>query len=222
VSESAVVIDTGSQPTHSVVWLHGLGADGNDFAGVVPELIQKGWPAIRFIFPHAPIRPVTVNGGYRMRAWYDISGSDIAAKQDETGILQSVAAVHQVLDDERARGVPTKQLFLAGFSQGGAITLCAGTRYPYELGGLIALSTYLPLAEKFIQARAPQNAHSPIFMAHGTVDPVVPFAYGERSCRAMQAAGQVVAWHSYPMAHQVCTEEIADIRAWLNSKIRLP
>lgn len=210
--------ETGPQPTHAVIWLHGLGADGNDFVPLVPELVAADWPALRFIFPHAPIRPVTVNGGMRMRAWYDIKGLDIADKQDAEGIFASVAAVAALIARENARGVPTARIFLAGFSQGGAIALSAGLRHAEPLAGIIALSTYLPLAERVPAERSEANAAVPIFQGHGSLDPVVPLILGERSRNALRGLGYTVDWHAWPMAHQVCLEEILALRDWLGAR----
>ena len=214
-----VEIETAPNPRHAIVWLHGLGADGNDFAAVVPELVDRGWPPLRFVFPHAPVRPVTVNGGMPMRAWYDIKGMAIADKQDEAGMRASIAEVDALIAREAERGVASERVLLAGFSQGGAIALACGTRCPSRLAGLIALSTYLPLAEKTAAERSAANAATPIFMAHGSADPVVPQALGVASRDALAALGYAVEWHSYPMAHQVCGEEIADLRRWLGARL---
>jgi phospholipase/carboxylesterase len=205
-------------PTHSILWLHGLGADGHDFEPIVPELAGEGWPPLRFVFPHAPVRPVTVNGGMPMRAWYDIAGVDIAAKQDEAGIRESVASVEALIAREAERGVPAANIVLAGFSQGGAIALSAGLRHAERLAGIVALSTYLPLHEKLAGERSEANRDVPIFQAHGSFDPVVPMALGLLSCDWLRGLGYAVDWHDYPMAHQVCGEEIANLRAWLGAR----
>ncbi|MET0329430.1 MAG: dienelactone hydrolase family protein [Luteimonas sp.] len=210
--------ETAPNPTWTVLWLHGLGADGHDFAPIVPELLRPGWPALRFVFPHAPVRPVTINNGMRMRAWYDIAGMDFATRADAAGVSESVAQVEALIAREAERGVPSQRVLLAGFSQGGAITLAVGTRRAQPLAGLIALSTYLPdpagLATYGTQAAKTQ----PVFAAHGSQDPVVPFAAGQASAQALQQAGYTVEWHSYPMAHQVCAEQIADLTRWMDAR----
>lgn len=216
----AVEHETAANPRWSVIWLHGLGADGHDFAPIVPELVAPGWPALRFVFPHAPVRPVTVNGGMAMRAWYDIKGLDIASQEDEAGIRASIAAVRALIAREQARGVAPGQIVLAGFSQGGAIALAGGLRLDEPLAGIIALSTYLPLAGSLAAERSAANAAVPIFQAHGQADPVVPLALGSASRDALLALGYRVDWHVYPMGHAVCPQEIADLRAWLGSRLR--
>ncbi len=214
-----VELETAPNPAHAVIWLHGLGADGNDFAPIVPELVDRAWPPLRFVFPHAPVRPVTVNNGMPMRAWYDIKGMAIADKQDETGIRESVAQLDALIAREAARGIPAERVLLAGFSQGGAIVLCGGVRHASRLAGIVALSTYLPLAEKTPAERSGANAATPIFMAHGSHDPVVPQALGVTSRDVLAQLGYAVDWHSYPMAHQVCAEEIADLRQWIGARL---
>lgn len=214
-----VEIPTGPQPTCAVVFLHGLGADGNDFAPVVPQLARPGWPAIRFVFPHAPVRPITVNGGMRMRAWYDIAGVDLASRQDEAGVRQSIALAQALIAREGERGVPASQVVLAGFSQGGAIALAAGVRHTQPLAGIVALSTYLPIAERSIAESTPAARAIPVFMAHGAFDPIVPQMLGERSRDALLALGMAVEWHSYPMAHQVCPPEIVALANWLGTRL---
>lgn len=212
--------ETGPNPSHSVILLHGLGANGNDFAPIVPELAGADWPALRFVFPHAPTRPVTINGGMAMPAWYDILGIDLHQRQDEAGMRASIAAVEALIEREIQRGVPAQHIVLAGFSQGGAIALAAGLRHTQALGGIVALSTYLPMAGSLADERSAANAAVPIFQAHGTADPVVPLARGEDSREAMQALGYRVDWHTYPMAHSVCPQEITDLRAWLEPRLR--
>lgn len=211
--------ETGANPTHSIIWLHGLGADGNDFVPLIPELIGKDWPPIRFVFPHAPVQPVTINGGMAMRAWYDIKGADIADKQDEDGIRASMAEVGELIAREADRGVPAERIVLAGFSQGGAIALSAGLRFPQQLAGILALSTYLPLHESLAAERSEANAATPILQAHGSMDPVVPMQLGTASRDALRSLGYGVDWHDYPMAHQVCQEEINDLRNWLTARL---
>jgi len=211
--------ETAANPTHSVIWLHGLGADGHDFAPIVPELVDPAWPALRFVFPHAPVRPVTINNGMSMRAWYDVAGFDAHARQDEAGIRASVAEVETLIAREHARGVPSERIFLAGFSQGGAIALAAGLCHAERLAGIVALSTYLPIAATLAAERSAANAATPIFQAHGTVDPVVALPRGSASRDTLQALGYRVDWHTYPMAHAVCAEEIGDLRRWLGQRL---
>lgn len=210
--------ETKPSPTWSVIWLHGLGADGNDFAPIVPELVDPSWPGIRFVFPHAPMRPVTVNNGVPMRAWYDIKGMSIADKQDAVGIAASVVEVEALIARENERGVPALRIVLAGFSQGGAMTLAAGLRHGEALAGLVVLSAYLPLHDSIEDDRHGANHATPIFWGHGSADPVVPMALGEQSRQALEAIGHHVDWHSYPIAHSVNITEINDLRAWLSRR----
>lgn len=219
LSLPCVEIETAPNPTHAVIWLHGLGADGNDFAAVVPELVDASWPALRFVFPHAPVRPVTINNGMRMRAWYDIVGAAIADRQDEPGIRASAEALDALVAREAGRGIPASRVLVAGFSQGGAIALAGGVRHRERLAGIIALSTYLPLADKTAAERHAANAGLPVFMGHGSMDPIVPQALGISSRDALTALGYAVEWHAYPMAHQVCAEEIADLRRWIGARL---
>ncbi len=211
----AIEITTGDAPTLSVLWLHGLGADGHDFEPIVPEL-RLPFP-VRFLFPHAPIRRVTINGGMAMRAWYDILGFDRHAREDAAGIRASAAAVTELIDREVARGIATERIVLAGFSQGGAVALHTALREPRPLAGVMALSTYLPLAPLLAAERSAANAGIPIFMAHGTSDQVLPLSLAESSRRALDALGYAVDWHSYSMQHSVCSEEIGAIAAWLTA-----
>ena len=211
--------ETGPAPAWTVLWLHGLGADGHDFAPIVPELVRPQWPALRFVFPHAPVRPVTINGGMRMRAWYDIVGMDFATRADAAGIEESVAQVEALVEREAGRGIAAERLLLAGFSQGGAITLAAGITRSRPLAGLIALSTYLPMTPAQAQAALkPEAASQPVFMAHGQFDPVVPYAGGDMSANALRALGFEVEWHRYPMQHAVCAEEIRDLGDWMTAR----
>jgi phospholipase/carboxylesterase len=214
-----VQTETGPDPRHAVIWLHGLGSDGHDFGPIVPELVARDWPAIRFVFPHAPQRPITVNGGMRMRAWYDITGMQIADRQDEVGIRASLAQLEALIAREVGRGIPAQRIFLAGFSQGAAMALSGGLRHAQRLAGVIALSGYLPLERQLLAERALANADVPIFMAHGSVDPVVPQTLGLMSRDFLRAHGYAIDWHGYPMAHQVCAEEIADLRTWLGKQM---
>ena len=213
--------DTGPSPQWSVLWLHGLGADGHDFAPLVPEVVRPGWPALRFVFPHAPVRAVTINNGVRMRAWYDIVGMDFPTRADSAGIEESLLQVDALIEREHARGIPPERLLLAGFSQGGAITLAAGLRRQVPLAGLIALSTYLPGASQAAAQLAAAATAQPVFMAHGTGDPVIPLVHAEQSARALGDLGFDVAWHRYPMAHQVCAEEIRDLGDWMAQRFAL-
>ncbi len=210
-----IEVETGKQPTGSIIWMHGLGADGHDFEPIVPELARPNERALRFIFPNAPVRPVTINGGYAMRAWYDIVGIDRHSAQDETGIRASDALVRALIERENGRGVPTERIVLAGFSQGGAMALMTGTRYPEKLAGVMALSCYMLLATKFEAERSAANRTTPIFIAHGTQDPVVPLQLGEDTRQVLEKSGYAIEWHTYPMPHSVCPEEVADIAAWL-------
>jgi len=213
-----IELETAAYPTAAVIWMHGLGADGNDFVPIVNEIDLSGAPGIRFIFPHAPTRPVTINNGYVMRAWYDISFGDLdgnTRKADEKGVRESQAQIGQLIARENGRGIATCKIVLAGFSQGGAIALHTGLRYPERLAGVMALSTYLPLAESFTKEATPANAKTPVFMAHGTQDPVVPYAMGRGSRDLLQQAGYALEWQEYPMQHSVCLEEVADIGRWM-------
>jgi phospholipase/carboxylesterase len=216
----AVEHETAPSPTHSILWLHGLGADGHDFAPIVPELVDPAWPPLRFVFPHAPVRPVTVNNGVPMRAWYDIAGFDLLARQDEAGVRASIGAVETLIARENERGVPSARIVLAGFSQGGAVALGAGLRHAQRLAGIVALSTYVPIHDSLALERAPANAATPIFYGHGTADPVVALQRGVDSRNLLQALGYAVDWHTYTMGHAVCAQEIADLRAWLGLRLR--
>lgn len=213
---------TGAHPQWSVIWLHGLGADGHDFSPIVPELVRKDWPALRFVFPHAPVRAVTINGGARMRAWYDITSfgfDDLALRADSAGVAESVAQIEALIAREGERGVPPQRVLLAGFSQGGAITLAVGLTRSQPLAGLIALSTYLPMTAQQAQASmAVQAATQPLFMAHGVFDPVVPPAAGEASAKTMQALGFAMQWRRYPMQHSVYAEEITQLGDWMTAR----
>ncbi len=215
MSLETVEIETNPNPDAAIIWLHGLGADGHDFEPIVPELVHRGERAWRFVFPHATVRPVTINGGTRMRAWYDIIGIDRKAKEDEAGFQATDEAIRGLIDAEVARGIAANRIVLAGFSQGGAVTLYTGLRYPQRLAGLMALSTYLPLAQRLEGARASANDGLSIFMAHGLTDGTLPIVLGRESRVVLNKLGYDVEWHQYPMAHAVCPAEIADIRAYL-------
>jgi phospholipase/carboxylesterase len=211
--------ETAAHPAWSVIWLHGLGADGSDFAPIVPELVRPGWPPLRFVFPHAPVRAVSINAGMRMRAWYDILGLEIAQRQDEGGVRESIGLVNELVEREAERGIASERVLLAGFSQGGAIALAAALRHPQKLAGVIALSTYLPIAQHTDAELSDANRDIPIFMAHGDQDPVVGHALGIMSRDYLQRLGHTVDWHSYPMVHAVCPEEIADLSRWIGRRI---
>jgi phospholipase/carboxylesterase len=209
-----IEIETGPTPRAAVIWLHGLGADGHDFEPIVPELGLPAALPVRFVFPHAPIRPVTLNQGMRMRAWYDIYRLG-GGPEDEAGIRQSQAQLDELVSIEKRKGIPAGKIVIAGFSQGGAIALQAALRYPERLAGVLALSTYLPLSGKLEAEKHTMNADIPIFMAHGTYDDVIPLQRAEDSRRALENLGYRVDWHAYPMPHSVCPQEIADIAAFL-------
>ena len=218
-----IEIETGRNPAASVIWMHGLGADGNDFVPIVRELDLTGLDPIRFIFPHAPMRPVTINNGYVMRAWYDVSYGDLEGRSkraDETGVRASQIEIARLADREVARGISTRRIVLAGFSQGGAIALQTGLRYPQPLAGIMALSTYLPCAESLSTEAVPANAKASVFMAHGTDDQVLPYAMGANSCQFLGKLGYDVEWHEYAMPHSVCVEEVRDIAAWLRKTLK--
>jgi phospholipase/carboxylesterase len=208
-------IETGPAPKASIIVLHGLGADGNDFVPFTQELDLRAVGPVRWVFPHAPVIPVTINGGYRMRAWYDIVAGDLGRRQDEKGLRQSQALVEELIAREKKRGTPAERIVLAGFSQGCAIALLTGLRHAERLAGIVGMSGYLPLAETTQAERSDANRLTPIFLAHGTTDPVVPLAGGEMSRDALRALGLDVEWHEYPMPHSVCMEEVRDLNAWL-------
>ncbi len=210
-----IEIETGNEPTATVIVLHGLGADGNDFVPLVDEMDLRAVGPVRFVFPHAPIRPVTINGGYRMRAWYDIADAGPDRREDETGLRESQREVQALIARERERGIAAKRLVLAGFSQGCAMTLLTGLRHDERLAGLAGLSGYLPLAANTAAERSMVNADVPMFLAHGRDDPVVHYPRGVASRDALLALGYPVEWHDYPMEHSVCAEEIADLNRWL-------
>lgn len=218
--EKPIEIETGPQPDAAVIWLHGLGADGHDFVPIVSELQLPAGARWRFIFPHAPHRPVTWNAGYVMRAWYDIVAIDFAARQDEEGLRETEKFVVSLIEREIARGIRPERIVLAGFSQGGASVLHTGLRYPRRLAGILALSTYLPLHDK-----VPAEAHAtsrglPVFLAHGRSDDIVPWSFGQLTRTALSALGVDLAWHEYDMGHSVTPAEIADIRVWLLQRLR--
>ena len=209
--------DTGDNPTFSVIWLHGLGADGHDFEPIVPELMLPPNVNIRFIFPHAPLQPVTINGGMVMRAWYDILSMEIAREIDEAGIERSAAQVRKLVDREIERGIASDNIILAGFSQGGAIALHTGLAYEKPLLGILALSTYVPMPDGVTDETGQANSAVPIFMGHGTHDPVVPVQLGRQSYDYLRSRGYDVEWHTYPMQHSVNMEEIRDVGDWMTT-----
>ena len=218
-SVDAVVLAPATPASASVIWLHGLGADGHDFVPIVPELKLPPAPGIRFVFPHAPARPVTLNMGMRMRAWYDIKTLTAEGRADEPGIRESVAVVGQLITAERALGIAPGRIVIAGFSQGGALALNAALRHPEPLAGILALSAYLPLQALLANELAEANRQTPILMCHGQFDPVLPLALGVMACNWLRSSGYKVEWKEYPMQHQVCLPEIQDIAAWLRARL---
>jgi phospholipase/carboxylesterase len=211
----SVEIETGPDPKSTVIWLHGLGADGHDFEAVVPELVRRGERVLRFVLPHAPIRPVTINGGAQMRAWYDIVDFDRQATQDENGIRASAAAIDALIRREMERGIASDRIVLAGFSQGGAMAIFTGTRAPHKLAGIIGLSCYMLSGSTLAAERTAVNQTTPIFVAHGMRDPVVNIRLGEETRHLLEHTGYSVTWHSYPMPHSVSPEELTHVAAWL-------
>ncbi|MDE2343928.1 MAG: alpha/beta fold hydrolase [Betaproteobacteria bacterium] len=215
----ALELVTNHNPTASVIWLHGLGADGYDFVPIVKELQVPDALPLRFIFPHAPLQPVTVNNGMVMRAWYDVSYDGLERRTDDNGVLRSAAAVEALVAREIARGIPPRRIVLAGFSQGGAVALTLGTRFGKRLGGIMALSTYLPMLDELSGAASPENRDIPIFMAHGIQDNVIPLNMAEASRTRLSELDYPVEWHTYPMAHSLCMEEVEAISAWLQQNL---
>jgi phospholipase/carboxylesterase len=212
-----ITLESGKSPQHSIIWLHGLGADGGDFVPLAEEMSLP--VAVRYIFPHAPKQPVTINGGFVMRAWYDISAAEIHAQQDAAGIRASQAEIEKLIAQEKQRGIAAENIFLAGFSQGGAIVLQTGLRHAERLGGILALSTYLPLAETLVDEANEAAKGTPIFMAHGRSDPIVSYQLGKSSAEKLSGLGYHVEWHEYAMPHSVCMEEVGDIGAWLAQRL---
>lgn len=215
MSLKTIEIETGPNPVASIVLMHGLGADGNDFVPICNELQLGQVGPVRFVFPNAPVIPVTLNGGYRMPAWYDILGADLVRREDEAGLRQSQAAIEALLAREKARGIPAARTVIAGFSQGCAMALMTGLRYGERLAGIVGLSGYLPLAAKTAAERHAANAQTPIFMAHGRQDTMVVLPRATASRDALQALGYKVQWTDYAMAHSVCPEEVVDLNQWL-------
>lgn len=214
-----VILEPQRPARAAVIWLHGLGADGYDFVPMIPELELPADAAVRFIFPHAPVRPVTLNNGLPMRAWYDILGLDGTARADAEGIAASQQRLLGYLRQQRESSIAAARILLAGFSQGGAIVLHTGLRLPEAIGGLIALSTYLPLHERLAAEASAASKQAPLFMAHGRHDAIVPCSWGERSMQLIQAQGYEVQWQRYAMAHEVCDEEIGDLSRWLGARL---
>lgn len=206
---------SGNKAEASVIWLHGLGADGNDFVPIVEQFDLLDKYRVRFVFPHAPMRSITVNGGMRMRGWYDIAGLDIAQKEDSIGVRDSTQLINMLIEREESLGIVSNKIVLAGFSQGGAIALFAGLRFPRPLAGIMALSTYMPLSQTFQQERNTTNQTTPIFIAHGIFDPIVPLMLGQQAKEQLEGLGYTVNWHSYAMPHTVIPEEIEDIGNFL-------
>ena len=215
MSLEAIEIETGPSPQRTVIVLHGLGDSGHGFAPIAKELDLSALGAVRFVLPHAPERAVTINGGYVMRAWYDILGTDLVRREDEAGLRESQALIEELIAAEKARGVPASRIVLAGFSQGCAMALLAGLRHAERLAGVVGMSGYLPLAATTATERSAANRDVPLFLAHGTQDPVVPLARGVASRDALAALGHDIEWHDYPMPHSVCAEEIGDLNRWL-------
>lgn len=210
-----IEIETGPNPVASIVLMHGLGADGNDFVPICKQLVLTAIGPVRFVFPNAPVIPVTINGGYRMPAWYDILNTDLVRREDESGLRKSQTAIQSVLEREKSRGIPASRTVIAGFSQGCAMALMTGLRHSERLAGIVGLSGYLPLADKTAAERNAANTQTPIFMAHGRHDPVVQLPRAIASRNALQALGYKVQWTDYAMEHSVCPEEIADLNQWL-------
>jgi phospholipase/carboxylesterase len=209
-------------PAWSIIWLHGLGADGHDFAPIVPDLVRPDWPGIRFVFPHAPMRAVGINNGAVMRAWYDIVSMELDKRADEVGLRESMAELDALINRERDRGVPLSRIILAGFSQGGAVVLAHMLRLKTPVAGVMALSTYLPLGSKNVEELSEAAKTIPVFMAHGKFDPVVPLGLGEYSRQQLQQLGFTVQFKSYPMQHSVCPEEIRAMGDWLSERFSQP
>ncbi|HJS75137.1 MAG TPA: dienelactone hydrolase family protein [Vicinamibacteria bacterium] len=216
----AVEIEPGGPPTASVIWLHGLGADGHDFEPIVPELLLPEEMRVRFVFPHAPMRPVTINGGYVMRAWYDIKTLDLERTADEEDLETSRRQLEAWIRNERASGIPSERIVVAGFSQGGAIALYGGLAFEERLGGIVALSCYHPLRHRIPEGSQTPNARVPIFMAHGTYDPIVPLSLAEATVGALREQGYEPEWRTYPMPHSVSPAEITDLGRFLSNRLR--
>ena len=222
MSEQPVEVTTGPNPVGTVIWMHGLGADGHDFEPLVPELLQLHKLSLRYVFPHASVRPVTVNGGFPMRAWYDVLSFDRNSKLDLAGIGASDATIRALIEREQQRGIGSERIVLAGFSQGGAMALYSGLRFEKKLAGIMGLSTYMLAPDRLATEGSAANLRTPVFLAHGRHDPVLPYSSGEHSRAVLTAAGYDVQWHSYAMEHSLCVEEVADIAAFLAQLYRAP
>jgi phospholipase/carboxylesterase len=218
--EAPVIIQPPGAHNASVIWLHGLGADGHDFESIVPELGLPAGHGIRFIFPHARHRPITINGGMVMRGWYDVAVPDLTQREDEAGFRHSAAIIEQFIAGERTAGIAAARIILAGFSQGGAVVLFTGLRHAESLGGIMALSTYLPMPSRLPIEAHTANQRTPLFMAHGLYDPLIPVFQGEHSAELLRAHGYDVTWRTYAMPHSVCAEEVRDLAAWLKTKLQ--
>ena len=217
----SVIVEPKEKAIASVIFLHGLGADGHDFTPVVPQLNQLTQLPIRYIFPHAPTRPITINNGYVMRAWYDIAGLDRSVKEDIEGIVTSAKSIEELITAELSKGISTQKIILAGFSQGGAIALYTGLRYPSQLGGIIALSTYIPVPDQLSKEIHEANKQISIFLAHGIQDSLIPYTWGEITYKRLHDLKYNVSWHKYNMAHTVCHDEIVDIGKWLKERLAI-
>lgn len=215
-----VIKQTGTEPVATIIWLHGLGADGHDFEPIVPELVDPAWPALRFVFPHAPKRPVTLNMGMPMRAWYDIRALSLDERADEAGVRASLTDIEALISAENDQGIDSGRIFVVGFSQGGVMALQVGLRHERTLAGIAGLSCYLPMADALGAERSAANAHTPVLLMHGSQDQVVPPGLGEHARQTLIGWGYDVQWHSYPMQHQVCMEQILDLRAWFSKRLR--
>ncbi|HOB01608.1 MAG TPA: alpha/beta hydrolase-fold protein [Casimicrobium huifangae] len=216
-----ITLEPDSPATACVIWMHGLGADGNDFVPIVPELNLPTGHGVRFVFPNAPTMPVTINGGYVMRAWYDIVSAELDKRADESGVRRSQALIEELIADQRSKGIAADRILLAGFSQGGVIALQTGLRHPEKLAGIMALSTYLACADSLGVEASAANRKIPLFMVHGSMDPVIPVALAKLSKARLETHGYKVEWHEYGMPHSVCAEEIDDIAAFLKRVLAL-
>ena len=205
------------QAKHAVIWLHGLGASSNDFPPVVPELGLDPNRPIKFVFPQAPNRPITINGGMVMPGWYDIKGASIEEKQDAIGMAESQATLEAIIQEQLDQGIPSENIIIAGFSQGGAVVYHTGVRSQHKLAGMLTMSTYLPFSDDVDKQRSPINQSTPIFASHGSLDPMIPISFGKTSAEKLISLGYQVKWKSYPMEHNVVMEQIKDIGEWINS-----
>lgn len=219
LSDAPLIIETGPEPRHAVIWLHGLGADGHDFEPLIPELRLPPEKPVRFVFPHAPVRPISINAGYSMRGWYDVHSLEMTDRQDEDGIRQSARITEQLVEEQERAGIPRHNIILAGFSQGGAVALFTGLRLQQPVAGILALSTYLPLEAAVNEAITPAGRNTPVFMAHGEADEIIRMHFAEHSRDALRGLGVDVDWHRFPMGHGLCPQEIHDLRRWLLARL---